>query len=276
MAATADTTLFLCVHCQKEKIASSFAVANGYRKHKCTSCVNYDRRAKYSRREGSYKNHDTEENKEKRRLLSRQSSGRYVWEESWLQKLSEKKCSRCKDTFTASPEYFSRNTKSPSGLASWCKLCAAQNYSENKLQRLNSCRLRYRKRMKTEPDKMRDVRRSWRERNPAKNRGSVAKWTQNNLELSRARKVASQSKRRARQRNAAGDFTTNDIKEMFTAQNGRCWYCSTKMKNYHVEHRIPLARGGSNGLENIVLACPPCNLSKGTKMPWEMKNARLV
>jgi len=37
--------------------------------------------------------------------------------------------------------------------------------------------------------------------------------------------------------------------------------------NYHVDHKIPLALGGTNDLDNLTIACPPCNLSKGIK-PW--------
>jgi 5-methylcytosine-specific restriction endonuclease McrA len=32
---------------------------------------------------------------------------------------------------------------------------------------------------------------------------------------------------------------------------------------------VPLSRGGSNGPENIVIACPTCNLAKKDKMPHE-------
>ena len=39
--------------------------------------------------------------------------------------------------------------------------------------------------------------------------------------------------------------------------------------DYHVDHVIPLILGGSNGPENLVIACPRCNLSKGAKMPHE-------
>jgi 5-methylcytosine-specific restriction endonuclease McrA len=38
-------------------------------------------------------------------------------------------------------------------------------------------------------------------------------------------------------------------------------------KGYHVDHRVPLSRGDSNDISNIVLACPHCNLSKGAKLP---------
>lgn len=33
----------------------------------------------------------------------------------------------------------------------------------------------------------------------------------------------------------------------------------------HVDHVTPIAKGGSDDLENLVLACAKCNLQKGTK-----------
>ncbi|MGS0941543.1 HNH endonuclease [Pseudomonas luteola] len=38
---------------------------------------------------------------------------------------------------------------------------------------------------------------------------------------------------------------------------------------------MPIARGGTNDPENLVISCPDCNRSKGKRMPWEMDNPRL-
>lgn len=35
--------------------------------------------------------------------------------------------------------------------------------------------------------------------------------------------------------------------------------------SFHVEHVIPLCRGGTNELANLVLACPSCNLRKADR-----------
>src|SRR3546814_5236792 len=71
---------------------------------------------------------------------------------------------------------------------------------------------------------------------------------------------------------SGGEFTAEDIYAMLAAQKKKCWYCGTKLTAYHVDHRIPLARGGSNGPENLVIACHACNLSKGAKLPWVTAN----
>jgi hypothetical protein len=43
-----------------------------------------------------------------------------------------------------------------------------------------------------------------------------------------------------------------------------CVYCGSE-DDLHVDHRIPVSKGGSNRLDNLVTACGPCNQSKGPK-----------
>ncbi|MEW1881239.1 HNH endonuclease signature motif containing protein [Rhodococcus sp. NPDC080181] len=49
-----------------------------------------------------------------------------------------------------------------------------------------------------------------------------------------------------------------------------CHYCGTPWrKGFHVDHAIPLARGGTDDWTNLVSACPRDNLRKGTKTEQE-------
>jgi hypothetical protein len=43
-----------------------------------------------------------------------------------------------------------------------------------------------------------------------------------------------------------------------------CAYCGSG-DDLQVDHRIPISKGGSNRLDNLVTACSPCNQSKGPK-----------
>jgi 5-methylcytosine-specific restriction endonuclease McrA len=45
----------------------------------------------------------------------------------------------------------------------------------------------------------------------------------------------------------------------------RCAYCGTIDGPFHFDHIFPVARGGSDEATNLVLACVPCNMSKGSK-----------
>lgn len=62
--------------------------------------------------------------------------------------------------------------------------------------------------------------------------------------------------------------TKAEIAKLFELQEGCCWFCGKKFpeKNgklyYHKEHYVPIVRGGSDDVHNIVLACQPCNQKK--------------
>src|SRR3546814_7366163 len=116
-----------------------------------------------------------------------------------------------------------------------------------------------------EVETLRNWRRRWREANPEKQKASEKRWQEENRELHLKSKIKRQAKRRAQAVSSGGEFTAEDIDAMLAAQKKKCWYCGTKLTAYHVDHRIPLARGGSNGPENLVIACPACNLSKDRK-----------
>jgi 5-methylcytosine-specific restriction endonuclease McrA len=60
------------------------------------------------------------------------------------------------------------------------------------------------------------------------------------------------------------------IHEMLREQNYTCFYCVSAIHfaNHHKDHLVPLAMWGPNHIANIVLSCPECNLSKGSKDPF--------
>lgn len=45
----------------------------------------------------------------------------------------------------------------------------------------------------------------------------------------------------------------------------RCCYCGAQDTPLEVEHIVPRARGGSNRVSNLALACVPCNQQKGSQ-----------
>ena len=65
--------------------------------------------------------------------------------------------------------------------------------------------------------------------------------------------------------------TANDISRMIEQQGGRCkapgCVADISTGNYHVDHVVPIAAGGTHEPGNVQLLCPGCNLSKGAKMP---------
>jgi 5-methylcytosine-specific restriction endonuclease McrA len=92
------------------------------------------------------------------------------------------------------------------------------------------------------------------------------------------------AKRNNQWRAAEGHFTVATIKALLTAQQYRCANpaCPTRRysirKRYHVDHIIPLSRGGCNNASNIQILCPACNMRKHDKDPfsWAISNGYLL
>lgn len=87
--------------------------------------------------------------------------------------------------------------------------------------------------------------------------------------------------RRARERGAEGTHTAAEIAALAKRQGYRCahdWCRVSIRKGWHVDHVIPLARGGSNWIANIALLCAPCNQAKHDHDPieWAQQNGRLL
>lgn len=81
---------------------------------------------------------------------------------------------------------------------------------------------------------------------------------------------AKNHRRRALLKNAEGSFTPAEWRAKVKAYGGKCHWCGKPIDgNPIVEHVIPLARGGTNYISNVVPSCNPCNTAKGTKLPHE-------
>jgi 5-methylcytosine-specific restriction endonuclease McrA len=101
----------------------------------------------------------------------------------------------------------------------------------------------------------------------------VLQWQRDNPDKVRAR----EARRRARKIAAEGFHTDADIREIYDEQGGVCAYCFVPLPvDYHVEHFIPLSKGGSNWPENLRIACPICNAKKGARDPLEFLASECV
>lgn len=54
----------------------------------------------------------------------------------------------------------------------------------------------------------------------------------------------------------------------------KCVYCGNENGPFHFDHLWPVSKGGSDDANNIVIACAPCNLSKGGKTLAEWVGAK--
>jgi 5-methylcytosine-specific restriction endonuclease McrA len=148
-------------------------------------------------------------------------------------------------------------------------------YAERRVTQTEKQR-RYRQENKTAVDARE---RAYRETHREEARLRARAWTAANPE-----KVRLQSKRKrqraksrerirstnARRYRATGSHTLRDVSRQYALQDGCCFWCDVSLRGvFEKDHLIPLFRGGSDGPENLVIACRKCNRSKSAKLPLD-------
>jgi 5-methylcytosine-specific restriction endonuclease McrA len=185
-----------------------------------------------------------------------------------------KRCSKCHCDFPATDEFFSKGKRYKDGLRGQCKTCRAEYNHEYRVKNIE----RIINRDRDYRDKNRELTRErgrahyYRHQEEVRRKMNARRKT----EHYRIMRTAEAHRRRARKLNATGVHSRADISLIYQQQKGKCWWCGKKLnETSHVDHRIPLSRGGTNWPDNLVLTCPHCNLSKNNKMPHEW-NGRLL
>jgi 5-methylcytosine-specific restriction endonuclease McrA len=66
----------------------------------------------------------------------------------------------------------------------------------------------------------------------------------------------------------SGRLEYGTIPRLMEAQRGRCAYCGCDIRSaYHVDHVVPLSKGGTHEAHNVQLLCASCNLHKSARDP---------
>lgn len=78
-------------------------------------------------------------------------------------------------------------------------------------------------------------------------------------------------KRRALKKNCLHEDYSSQLKEVKSLKTFTCYWCGKKydVKDLHLDHVIPLSKGGADIWSNIALSCAHCNLTKHNKLPEE-------
>lgn len=194
-----------------------------------------------------------------------------------------KSCSRC--GVTKPLDAFARNKASPDGRHSVCRECRAIQNKERRAKpdydqarEAALSKARYERRKEALATRRRERYAANREAVLAQNREY---WLRNTeAQRERCRKWAREHpeamrlivrRRRATSYAAEGFHTQADIDSLFMTQRGQCVGCGCDLyAGYHVDHVVPISRGGGDGADNLQLLCPLCNRRKADKLPNEL------
>lgn len=112
----------------------------------------------------------------------------------------------------------------------------------------------------------------WRKKYPDRARAQGFKWRSENKEAN----ALKSARRRAKIKHGGCDIPKDIYKRLMSLQKGKCPVCKSQLTTAyrHLDHIIPLARGGEHSVMNVQLLCPPCNLSKNAKHPIDFMRER--
>lgn len=209
----------------------------------------------------------------------------------------QKRCTKCGKAKPKSE--FCRNKRMQDGLQGHCKDCNRQYRSENaekkrayarqwRAQNVEKLRAYERKYRAKNADTQRAYHRQYYKQNVDKKRAYALQYRSENAEKLRAYhhqylntdhgkliNRASGQRYRARKLNATGTHTAHDIEAVKLAQTDKrgrliCAWCHKPITGeYHVDHWIPLSKGGANDADNLRIMHATCNQSKRDKLPHE-------
>lgn len=75
---------------------------------------------------------------------------------------------------------------------------------------------------------------------------------------------ATTQRARAKTYKVENTLTANEIYSLYLTSKGICYYCQKPIEgNWTLDHLVAMYKGGGNILSNVVIACMPCNRSKG-------------
>jgi 5-methylcytosine-specific restriction endonuclease McrA len=170
-----------------------------------------------------------------------------------------KQCTRCLESFPATLEFFAQNRKT---LNSQCRKCIAE---KTKIWNINNA------------EKSAENKKIYQIKNPELNRLRQIKWKLNNPEIAKEMARSTARKRRSNLKKVLIEKYTE--LEVLNLYGTNCHLCnlqidlkaprSSKFLNWefglHIDHLVPISRGGADTLENVRPAHGLCNVKKGAK-----------
>lgn len=200
-----------------------------------------------------------------------------------------KKCIDCGDTKDVS-FFYRRYDKGKKAYRNSCKDCLSKK-KYNKLKKPRTVYTSDDDRIKAARQRARD----WYKDNTEKAKNRIHEWQKSdhgiekrkeslrnrkidNPDYWRLKKKRDKAIRRSREL-AAGPLDTSSLLVLesynlitFESSGFTCEYCHDSLGlDYHLEHLVPLSKGGKNCLSNLGISCATCNLEKLAKTHVEYK-----
>jgi hypothetical protein len=246
----------ICSYCKQEKPVEDFTRWKTNKWKICKPClIQYNQRY-------YQKNRET--------ILERQkSSHKKEYNREYYKRNKEKRNNSYKDWYEKNRDKVLKESK--------------LYYQDNRDRILERQKEYYRKNKEELSEKCKNHRQENQEKyrikdqeNYQKHKGKKLEYAKNYRQSHPEIKRAAESKRRARKAQAPTEPWTHE--EIALQGTGFCPYCGKEIglvynpKVIHIDHIVPLSRGGSNLKENLEAVCCSCNMKKHDKTKEEFLN----
>ena len=180
---------------------------------------------------------------------------------------------------------FRKDARQKNGLYPSCRVCVSKAakkayYSDPEKPRANSRRWaktnkeykrrKDRERYQSDKDRHKSRNEQWRLKNLTRVATSSRRWSKRNPEKRRAISASAAHRRRAeKSKSSISDLSVISKweKSWRSKPEVTCFWCrgTVSSKSAHTDHITSLHRGGSHSIDNLCIACGPCNLKKSSR-----------
>ena len=203
-----------------------------------------------------------------------------------------KQCSKCKEIKELTE--FNTEKRNKDGFTGKCTLCISVHrkefralnkeaislskkkyYIENKSKIILGAKKIY----ENDKEKIKTRIQKWRDENKEHVANYLKAYKNEYLKHYKNTEKYTDSRKRCNARRAKRIFDSSDgsltidyIASLKDIQNDKCYYCDNpldfkKKRSVHMDHYMPISKGGKHSVGNVVLSCAKCNISKGNSIP---------
>jgi len=178
-------------------------------------------------------------------------------------------------------EAFGKNKSRKDKLAFYCKSCTRATAKAWREADPKKAKASIRAWREANTEKVAKTKQVYRAANAEKIAATAKKWHEKNsyktLLDQRAwhaanpnyRSLSTQRRRALKRNNGVFKITDSELRRLYASP---CAYCGAPSK--HLDHIVPIYRGGTHSIGNLTGSCASCNLSKGSKFITEWKKGK--
>jgi 5-methylcytosine-specific restriction endonuclease McrA len=268
-----------CNRCQQVKCRRAFRKSTRSSDgldHHCKECQNAHQRAYRENKRIYSEQQDRSELAYRGRNMDQYVSDWSFQHVGLFCNCSGKYCNGCQQMKCS--RAFGKDGRNPDGLRFQCKECVNEHTRQYRGGRRESMREYDKKRRLKNTEKMRERAHKYRETHEDEIREHWNLWAKTHPENMATHKHKYKEthpeqvkihsmQRRARKRQATGSYTAEEWRNLCACYNFTCLACGRSEPEIQLtpDHIVPLARGGTNSIDNIQPLCKRCNQSKNAR-----------